>query len=67
MFNHQWDNITHFTQSEFACNCGCDGENMDYKFIQKIDEAREIADTKHTGRVKEWLEENNISFMDSNL
>ena len=43
MQNNQWEEIKNFTKEEFQCSCGCGQEDMNFKFIKRIDEAREVA------------------------
>lgn len=38
-----WSKVTHFKESEFTCKCGCGLNNVDDIFIQKLIEARYLA------------------------
>lgn len=37
-----WNDIHHFSKSEFDCKCGCGGNEMDEMFILKLDTMREL-------------------------
>lgn len=36
-----WRKITHFTEDEFRCQCGCGRADMDEEFVRKLDTIRE--------------------------
>jgi len=38
-----WSRIRHFTEREFECKCGCGCCNVSGDFINKLEEARDIA------------------------
>jgi hypothetical protein len=41
--NNPFVDIIHFKPSEFVCPCGCYKVDMDHKFLNRLDTAREIA------------------------
>lgn len=40
--------MKNFTRPEFACNCGCGFDTVDYKLVEFLDEIREHFDAKVT-------------------
>ena len=40
--------MRHFTQSEFACKCGCGFDDIDLKLVDLLDELREYYDAPVT-------------------
>jgi len=40
--------MRHFTQSEFACKCGCGFDDIDLKLVDLLDELREYYDAPIT-------------------
>ena len=37
---YTWDNIAHFTKSEFACKCGCGFDDIDIRLVKLLEQIR---------------------------
>lgn len=41
--NEDWTKISFFRKSEFACNCGCGLNDVDFESVKKLDMARRLS------------------------
>lgn len=37
---YDWDNVAHFTKSEFTCKCGCGFDNIDINLVRILEDIR---------------------------
>jgi uncharacterized protein YcbK (DUF882 family) len=40
-----WIKIPHFKQNEFTCKCGCEHNNISHDLVERLNQARYIAQT----------------------